>query len=73
MICVPAGKKDDPDEGCPITGITFDINKVDESWRNTYRSPMTQPELLDDHKLRNIFYTKANWQFPVTSFAISSE
>ena len=36
MICVPEGKKDDPDEGCPITGITFDLDKVDEKWRNTY-------------------------------------
>ena len=36
MICVPEGKKDDPDEGCPITGVTFDLNKVDEKWRSTY-------------------------------------
>ena len=38
-ICVEEGKKDDPDVGCPITSIAFDLDSVPEEWRATFVHP----------------------------------
>ena len=67
MICVPEGKKDDLDEGCPVTGITFDLGQVEEKWRSTYVQPTETSATSTGSGLSNVYYTKVNWQNPITN------
>ena len=70
-ICMMEGMED----YCPITGITFDLTKVPAELIGSY----VQADIIKDTDPENplpfdkVYYTKANFQLPVTTFQISQE
>ena len=69
-LCVESGKQAE----CPITGIAFDLDTVPENLRDTYIKATNEDDSqqVDGLALDNLYYTKANFQLPITSLKLQS-
>ena len=69
-ICYHEENDEEEDNHCPITGITFDLTQVPADIAGSYREISIG---VPNSPITSIYYTKANFQLPITSTKISFE